>query len=175
MNLLKRYDNKLALKVQNWPDGLYRLMWAGSWLGDPVMLLSTALASFSIALSRGDYNTARAFVWAVFSFSLVGVLKVALMKPRPNNHYATSMWIGGYSFPSGHAFGSLAIYGLLACLAYQHLTRPAGCTIAGLAAGAIVIIGLSRVYLGAHYPRDILGGWILGGVSLLLIVRLVLS
>ncbi len=171
---LRDFDNRLALKIQGWPDGFYRLMWMGSWFGDPVIVLSTAFCSFAIALYWDNNSIARAFIWAVFSFCLAGLIKVTLMRPRPNNHYATSMWIGGYSFPSGHAFGSLVIYGLLAYLAHTRIEHPAGYLIStGIGVG-IFIIGLSRIYLGAHYPKDVLGGWILSAIALALIVRMVL-
>lgn len=171
---LRDFDNELALKIQAWPDSLYRLMWMGSWFGDPVIVLSTAFSSFAIALYWDDNSIARAFIWAVFSFCLAGLIKVALMRPRPNNHYATSMWIGGYSFPSGHAFGSLAVYGLLASLAYSRLEHPIGYVVSAAIGVGIFIIGLSRIYLGAHYPRDVLGGWILSATALVLINRALL-
>jgi hypothetical protein len=65
----------------------------------------------------------------------------------------------GFSFPSGHAMGSIVFYGLLALWTEKRWLRWAlGAT--------IFFIGLSRNYLGVHYPHDVLAGWILGMIYL---------
>lgn len=61
-----------------------------------------------------------------------------------------------YSFPSGHAMGSMTLAMVLVLLAWH--TRWRG-WIAVPMAGFVVLVGLSRVYLGVHYPSDILAGW----------------
>lgn len=65
---------------------------------------------------------------------------------------------GDYSFPSGHATYSLAFVLMLVLLTWEH---PKRIWIAGSGAVFVVLIGFSRVYLGMHYPSDILGGWLL--------------
>jgi undecaprenyl-diphosphatase len=70
----------------------------------------------------------------------------------------------GFSFPSAHSASSVALYALLAFIlarAARGSTRTA-LVVAGLAVAAAV--GVSRVYLGAHYPTDVLAGWLTGGV-----------
>ena len=62
--------------------------------------------------------------------------------------------VHGSSFPSGHAGSSFAAAGVM----WQTLPRPYGITAVALA----VLIGLSRVYLGVHYPSDVLGGMLIG-------------
>ena len=65
----------------------------------------------------------------------------------------------GYSFPSGHAMNSTVIYGSLA------IYRPKVWLIV-LAAAIPVLVGLSRVAVGVHYPTDVLAGWLVGTFSL---------
>lgn len=68
---------------------------------------------------------------------------------------------GGYSFPSGHALGAAAFFGLLACLlsrAYPGRRGP----IWAFCGFMILGIGISRLYLGVHWPTDVLAGWVLG-------------
>ncbi|MBW3613172.1 MAG: phosphatase PAP2 family protein [Chloroflexi bacterium] len=79
----------------------------------------------------------------------------------------------GYSFPSGHSLLGMAAWGVLAVLvARSRLPRAARLTlIAGLGA-LIFLIGLSRVYLGVHYPTDVVAGWTAGAVIVFVYARL---
>jgi undecaprenyl-diphosphatase len=69
----------------------------------------------------------------------------------------------GFSFPSGHTAGSLVCFGLLAWLVCMLTSNHTVWATAWLAAALLTVaVGLSRVYLGVHYPSDVVGGWILG-------------
>lgn len=86
------------------------------------------------------------------------ILKDVFQRARPDFHRLIE--IGGYSFPSGHAMGAMAVYGALAFLLWRHTSTRRGRTILLiLSAIMIFMIGISRVYLGVHYPSDILGGY----------------
>jgi len=74
-----------------------------------------------------------------------------------------------FSFPSGHAMSSLVFYGLLIYLLLRRIkNKPASCCLTGLLCVLIFFIGLSRVYLGVHYPTDVLAGWSMGLCLLIL-------
>ena len=75
----------------------------------------------------------------------------------------------GYSFPSGHAALSMVGYGVAALLVARS-GAPRGVKVAAaFAAGCLVaLIGISRVYLGAHFPTDVLAGWLAGGAVVLI-------
>jgi membrane-associated phospholipid phosphatase len=70
-----------------------------------------------------------------------------------------------WSFPSAHSASAVALYVMLAVIAttlWRRQLRPA---VAFAVAGAVVaLVGLSRIYLGAHYPTDVLAGWLTGGI-----------
>jgi undecaprenyl-diphosphatase len=83
-----------------------------------------------------------------------------------------TLGVRSYSFPSGHAFGTLIFYGLFAYLDYTYLSSPVNWLITILLASLISLIGISRIYLKTHYPSDVVGGWLLGAISLLLIIEL---
>ena len=86
------------------------------------------------------------------------LLKTVFHRHRPNIEDAYSTF-QGYSFPSGHTMTATMLYGLLAVLAVQALKGWWRRTSAVLAAVAIVLlVGFSRIYLGAHYLSDVLGG-----------------
>lgn len=75
------------------------------------------------------------------------------------------------SLPSGHALGSIVVLGVLAAVAVLVLHRVATRTAAAAAAAAaIVLIGVSRLYLGVHWATDVATGWLLGGTWLALCV-----
>jgi undecaprenyl-diphosphatase len=78
-----------------------------------------------------------------------------------------------YSFPSGHTVGSTVIYGLLAYLAWQYLPQPWNVIGAIFCVLLILLISLSRIYLGAHFPSDVVAGWVLGAIGLAVIIFVV--
>jgi undecaprenyl-diphosphatase len=91
-------------------------------------------------------------------------LKAAIDRPRPvwpdpvdSAHYA--------AFPSGHAMTATVVCGLLLWLLHHHGTGRALWRTA-LTAGAVSVagVGLTRVWLGVHWPSDVLGGWLLGAL-----------
>lgn len=74
----------------------------------------------------------------------------------------------GFSFPSGHASLSMVAYGILAVLVTRSFL-PRGTRLAafGMLAGLVFLIGLSRVWLGVHYPSDVIAGWVAGATVVL--------
>jgi undecaprenyl-diphosphatase len=106
-------------------------------------------------------------IWLVLSASLGGLLLSVLLKgvfqrPRPNlTPYLTHVSLS--SFPSGHSMNSAIVYLTLGLLLAElsDRTRLKAYFIA-VALFLTVLVGISRVYLGAHYPSDILAGWTAG-------------
>ncbi len=92
-------------------------------------------------------------------------LKQALAQPRPADLAAGIALVeqSGYGLPSGHAQGAVVLWGLLALLAVR---RGAGRWVWAPAVLLMLGVGLSRVYLGVHFPTDVLGGWAVGAAVL---------
>lgn len=84
-------------------------------------------------------------------------LKQAFHRARPDLFARQS--VHSFSFPSGHAFATACLLAALVALAWRRLPTLAGWSLAVLAACLAILIGTSRVYLGVHYPSDILAGW----------------
>ncbi|MBI4051843.1 MAG: phosphatase PAP2 family protein [Elusimicrobia bacterium] len=145
--------------------GLDRFFIALTRLGDPRVLTFlfalTALCLFFFKL-RSEAITAASM--GITSWILTKFLKHIFTRMRPH------LWVWsdpsyGYSFPSGHTLGSAVFYGWLAWFLGQ--TYPRHKTkFYGIAFLLVGLIGFSRIYLGVHWPSDVLGGWI-GGILIL--------
>jgi undecaprenyl-diphosphatase len=95
-------------------------------------------ASLAISLSGGA--------------ALNALLKILLRRPRPSL-FPPLVSVSGFSFPSGHVAASVAIYGFLAVLLWRHNHRGW----AVLSGAWVLVVAISRIYLGVHYPSDALG------------------
>lgn len=109
----------------------------------------------------------RAAAWlmivAVFGgIGLNDLLKLAFARPRPDLIYQ-AVRVFTSSFPSGHAeLSAIAYLTIAALLAQSQSSFKIGVYFITLAALLTILIGVSRVYLGVHYPSDVLGGWCIG-------------
>lgn len=170
MSAITHFDAGLILKIQSLPAKIILPMRLASLLGEPLTIVAVAAFFGLLAYRDGHKDLAEAFIIAVAANGLCGILKLYIHRTRPDTIYVTHMRFKSYSFPSGHSFGSLVLYGLLIYLAFIHLPLAAALVCAVFGTLLIFAIGLSRVYLGAHFPSDVLGGWILGSVSLFIII-----
>ena len=106
-------------------------------------------------------------ICGVFNIGATGltnlILKNTLKIPRPSGTWLTEAH--GYGFPSGHSSISTAI-GIV--IIYFIIKRMKNKRVAYLLSGFIfiylILVGISRVYVGVHYPTDVLGGWLIAGV-----------
>jgi membrane-associated phospholipid phosphatase len=111
---------------------------------------------------RGSWRTA---AWVLVAGALVGplttLLKEAIGRRRPPFAEGGARW-ETFSFPSGHSSGIATLVTVVLVLAWPRLTPSARRV--WLVAGVVltVLVGLTRMWLGVHYPSDVLGGWALG-------------
>ncbi|MBS4173166.1 phosphatase PAP2 family protein [Bacillus sp. FJAT-49736] len=114
-------------------------------------LLAMYLA-ITVALGAGAFNQ---------------ILKLIFKRARPDIQPIIEQ--SGYSFPSGHSMGSMILYGSLAFILYKVYNRL-WAKIIGVIIGVflVIIIGISRIYLGVHYPSDVVGGYLAGAFWILI-------
>jgi undecaprenyl-diphosphatase len=139
------------------------VMYVVSMAGSPVTVLLLSLILVLYFAWRRAWRIVVLFVVGVGGAELLDViLKLIFARPRPTLPDPLLV-LTSYSFPSGHAMGSMAFYGLLAYLAIQRLSAwrwRVGVAIAS--AFLILLIGFSRMYLGVHYLSDVLAGYAAG-------------
>src|SRR5437016_3371518 len=146
-----------------------------TWLGStavivPVMVL---VGAYYLARRRDWRPAAKLSVALIGSIALYDIVRGAVERPRP----PSGVWIGlytGSAFTSGHATQTVAFYGMLALILTSGRsirTRAWPWVAAALIA---LIVGASRVYLGAHWLSDVLGGYALGATWLAVVVAFTL-
>jgi membrane-associated phospholipid phosphatase len=159
---LERLDLRTAERFHGWALDSDALVVAGEVVAvvlDPWVYRAVVLAVAVWLWRRGAHRTA---VWAVGTMAVGGLLsaglKLAVGRPRPSfeDPVATS---GGYSFPSGHAMGSMLGAAVLLLLLLPHLSPAGRRTAWALAAGTVLLTGLDRIVLGVHYLSDVVAGW----------------
>lgn len=154
------FDNAVRSWVHNFASpGMTQAMKFISLLGYDILIAELVIA-FLIFLRIG---WRRAAVWLSVTMAGAVLLDVTLkqvfhrQRPVPYFGYAPH----SYSFPSGHALASFCFYGVLAGLIADRVERLSVRIAVGLVAAILVLaIGISRIYLGVHYPSDVVAGYI---------------
>jgi undecaprenyl-diphosphatase len=132
-------------------------------LGGPTVLVVVVLAVVGFLLLQKMYRSALVVLATSTSGALVSAaLKHAFMRPRPTivPHLREVL---STSFPSGHAMESAIIYLTLGTMLMRLADRRATKVYCLVVAVVLTfLVGVSRVFLGVHYPTDVIGGWIIG-------------
>jgi membrane-associated phospholipid phosphatase len=162
---LTRFDSSVleTLHRHASPTGLRDAAFV-SRIGSPTAMTILAVSGALLLALAGEWIVLCGWVAAFTGASLLDRwLKLTIHRPRPA--YAASLiHHGTWSFPSGHAMGSLVGFGMLAYVLLLFATRDpklrAGIVV--LLGFLIIAIGLSRLYLGVHYFSDVAGGYAAG-------------
>jgi membrane-associated phospholipid phosphatase len=168
-------DLWLALRIQSIDGTVFeRLMQGTTWLfggwgASAIVILSVAIVLISIGWRQAVVSALAGL--STWSSSL---LKAIIGRPRPSAELVRVLDVqSNKSFPSGHALFVTVMLGFLIylCLTYMRrgMLRTTCLTILAL---LILLTGISRVYLGAHWPSDVLGGYIIGGLLLSTLILL---
>ena len=156
-----RLDIRGRTLAQGWASPtLTGVMIAASFYGGPVVLIPAALVAAFAFLVHGWHRGALLVVLTVAGAALLNwLLKVTFARVRPEAFFDYPLPVSP-SFPSGHALYAASIFGGLAALLTARLKHgPLRVTVWAAAVFLIVLVGFSRVYLGVHYPSDVLAGY----------------
>jgi undecaprenyl-diphosphatase len=156
--------------ITNWfvdhrSQALTTFMKAATWLGSTAIIVPLALVVVVLLVLRRRVVLAAYLVLAVGGASLLSVLAkhaVGRERPLPSIRLADVL---GSAFPSGHATQATAAYIALAVCGVSFVRNARlRIVIWVVAITVIVVVGVSRVYLGVHWATDVIGGWMLGGL-----------
>ena len=139
-----------------------------SHLGSAITLI-TLTVGFILLFKNRKYSK---FITLnlILVFVLNRILKLIIARPRPEVMKLVKE--GGYSFPSGHAMVSFGFYGFLIYLAYKNINnKKIKYPLIIFLSVLILLIGISRIYLGVHYSTDVIGGFILGFIYLIIFIK----
>ena len=135
-------------------------MQIASFLGSTVFLTVFGIGVFILFLLLRRRRAASLFaITMAGSTVLLVTLKTVFHRARPEPFFETVL-PASYSFPSGHALLSFCFYGVLAAIITARVKRRSFQTIIWMCAVLLIaLIGISRIYLGVHYPSDVLAGY----------------
>ena len=187
-------DSAIEQTVYGWRSpGLNTLLEAITYCGNTASIITLTLVLLALPQTRIRYGLP-VFIADVLTTAIKVVVKNLIARPRPDAIYFL-VPESGYSFPSGHSITSIAVYGMLAWLIWYYHKTDAAVGTHGLGAEAAaaakmpakkralmilcaflsVAIGLSRIYVGVHHPTDVLGGFLAGIATALLVLMAVVQ
>jgi undecaprenyl-diphosphatase len=157
----RRFDRAVLLWIganfPDWLEGPMRFFTALGYYWVVLPLLAVAVAGFYLANWR--LSAVALLVSTAGSMVLTTVLKAVFRRARPeilDSGYTASF----YSFPSGHATVAAGFYGALTLMLAFHLRGAARWAVVVFGTTLVLLIGFSRLYLGVHYPTDVLAGFL---------------
>ncbi|WP_161798209.1 phosphatase PAP2 family protein [Aneurinibacillus tyrosinisolvens] len=169
---IARFDNIVISFIQGYESpALTKVMKLFTFIGSTsfVAILSVVVLIFLYKVLHHRLELLLFIIVIAGTAILNQALKFSFHRERPTLHRLIEET--GYSFPSGHSMEAFAMYGVLAFLVWRHIPARAGRTIIIVISTLMILaIGISRIYLGVHYPSDIIGGYFVSGFWLALTI-----
>ncbi|TCJ05668.1 phosphatase PAP2 family protein [Cytobacillus praedii] len=160
-NKVVQFDSTIITFVQGFENSsLTAVMKFFTFIGDTnsVIVLSILVIIFLYAVLKHRVELILFIVAIIGSAVLNQLLKYSFQRARPELHRLIE--IDSYSFPSGHAMNAFTVYTIITFLLWRHIPSRAGrILLIIISALMIFTIGISRIYLGVHYPSDIIAGY----------------
>ena len=129
-----------------------------------LLILPQTRMTFGVPLSAGSLGT----------MLLNSIVKHLVQRPRPEGVHLVSEQ--GFSFSSGHSITSMFFYGLAIWLVWRYVENPrVRGVLTVLLAIPMLLVGPTRIYLGVHYPTDVLAAWCLGFAAIVLTIEIITS
>lgn len=137
-------------------------------LGSTIAVTVIAVLTLLIGVAAGPWRHGAIGAGVIgLSALAVEIIKATIARERPDI-LEPLLVEHGFSFPSGHASLSMVAYGVLAVLVSRSiLPRATQRVVVGAVVALVFLIGLSRVWLGVHYPSDVIAGWVAGATVVL--------
>ena len=159
---LQEIDSSALASVLNWTEDLARV---------PLVFLLTLLFAAGFLVLAGP-GAGMLVLATALARPFNSAMKEVVERPRPSPGLAPAeQQPGDFSFPSGHANTALVLYGLIIYLAAVYVPNPwLRVPLQGFCLWVIIGNGIQRVYVGHHWPSDVLGGYYLGALVLAVLI-----
>lgn len=155
-------------------DSMTRFMrfitfWGSEWT---ITVLAVTLPVFVFIFRKKQFYRWSLATAANIAFGALfnEILKHLFLRARPD--LLQLVKVSGYSFPSGHSMNSMIFYGFFAYMILINMKHRSYYAIAGALGLLVLMIGISRIYLGVHFASDVIAGFIAGLAWLILFIRL---
>lgn len=145
-------------------QGMTHWMELFTWIGSGIPVVIITILSMVVLYVFLKHRRELLFLGCVIAGSAIlnTLLKLMFHRARPTIHRIIE--VSGYSFPSGHSMAAFSLYGGLAFLIWKHIPTAVGRVLMIIVSAMfILMIGMSRIYLGVHYPSDVVGGYFMSG------------
>ena len=151
-------------------DFMTPIMSCITWFGGPIWIVVLTVLLFVFIKEK---KICVAVLTNLVTITVLNqVFKFILQRPRPEGYRLIAE--SGYSFPSGHSMVSMAFYGFLIYLIYYYFkNKHLKWTLITILGILIVLIGLSRIYLGVHYTSDVCAGFVFSLAYLILYISVI--
>lgn len=165
-------DRSLLLAIHRLSNPLLdSLMIFITYLGSRYVVAILFLLAFVVFAYRRLWQSVLSLTVVTIGAGFIDlVMKAESARPRPL--FFRVIPATGFSFPSGHALLATVFYGMIAFILYTRArSKVSRILVVSSTAALVLLIGFSRLYLGVHWPSDVLGGYIVGLLWLFLSIR----
>lgn len=159
------FDSQISAAVQSWRGPvLTRFFSAITWGASTLPVTLVTVAAIAVLVWLGRHREALLVGLVVAVGTGLGTLaKQVTARPRPPVSRALIELPTSFSFPSGHTLAALLLWSVVGLAVWRSTTRPGlRWAAVGIGLALAVLTGFSRVYLGVHWPSDVLASWLLG-------------
>lgn len=169
MNLINTIDETIYnLIIKLMTINTTSIMIFISFLGSAVTLITLTISFILLLKNRRDSKYIALNL--ILVFLLNRIIKFIIARPRPQ--ILRLVQEEGYSFPSGHAMVAMGFYGFLIYLTYRNIkNKKIKYPLTIFLSILILLIGISRIYLGVHYATDVIGGFVIGIICLAFFIK----
>ena len=169
-NIFDSFDKMIMNHIYDIRGNKYNVIF---WISRILTEMGYYYFIIGLLILVGIYFKFRKRIWVLAGTVLANLginslIKIIIRRPRPLN---TEMWMkeSSYSFPSGHTATSVCLYLLLFLIAYKTIdNKIIRRILMTLSIFAIIIVPITRLIMGVHYPTDVLGGILMGSSSALI-------
>ncbi len=162
---LSKYDNQISKYFQKFhgsPTDNQIMIFITNLASWQIVLFAFVLLSIILLLKRHYYYLISFFISIFFGQAFILLIKYITARPRPS-YTSALVYEPTFSFPSGHTFLAFSFYGLLAYYLFEICKNIIIRSIVLFSTISILLlVALSRIYLGAHWPTDVIASFIIG-------------